>query len=244
MGFTRRCGRNPAIRRRSSGQAILVCAAALLLCLIGLDGCGSSSGGGSASGTASASSTCSASSFVRRDHKSPTGTLPVLLSVRIPGLDIPVPDVNLGAEGDPDDSLQEAHNLAQDGDSALESPDNDPLQGSVQDTQENIDQEATGVGLTEEIDLLVDEDTSGLDASDFGQEVCNAVGAVKASLSNLDTVTQIYAILNQQPTKGSADVASVVQNAVQSFTHAFGACFDTLSVAKQMVEDIEDLFCQ
>jgi hypothetical protein len=43
MGFIRLCGRNAAIRHRSSRQTIVICLVALLICLIGLAGCGSSS---------------------------------------------------------------------------------------------------------------------------------------------------------------------------------------------------------
>ncbi len=246
MRSIRRCGGKPATRYLSSGQTILVCAVALLLCLIGLDGCGTSSSSPNnnvTSGSASPSSSCSASSFVRQDHKSPTANLPVLVSALNPSVDIPPPDVNLAEEGDPDDSLQEAQTLAGYGDTALNSPDNDPFQSLVQDNQADIDQEATGVGLTEEVNLLTDEGQSGLDAPDFGQEVCNAVGAVEDSLSTLENVAQVSAILNQQGTTGSNDVKNVIQNGVQLFTQAFGSCFDLLTVAEQIAKDIEDLYC-
>jgi hypothetical protein len=246
MGFTKACGRNPAIRLRSSGQTILVCAIALLPCLIGLAGCGSSPGSQQsnvASGSGSPSSSCSGSSFVRGDHKSPSTSLPVLVSAQTASVDTPPPDVNLHEDGDPDDSVQEANTLATDGNTALDSPGNEPFQSLVQDNQADIDQEATGAGLTEEVKLLTDEGVSGLDASDFGQEVCNAVSAIKGSLGSLENTAQIYAILKQQDTTGSNDVMNVLENGVQLFTQALGQCFDTLSVAEQIADDIEDLYC-
>ena len=152
---------------------------------------------------------------------------------------VPPPDIDLAEEGDPDDSLQEAQTLAGDGQSALKSTDNDPFDGLVRESQAAIDREATGVGLTEEVNLLTDERESGLDASDFGQEVCNAIGAVKGSLS----IAQIYVILDHQHTRGSNDVKNVIKNGDRRFTQAFGSRFDTLDAAERIVEDIENLFC-
>jgi hypothetical protein len=246
MGFIRCGGKDSAIRRRSRAQTIAVCSAVLLLCLVGLNGCESSSSSpetSATSGNASPSSSCSSSSFVRGDHKWPMTKLPVLVSAQIAGVDIPPPDVNLSEDGDPDESLQEAHDIAVDGNMALSSPDNDPFQSLVSDDQADIDQEATGVGLEEEVHLLTDEGKSGLDASDFGQEVCNAVGSAKDAFSTLDNVNQIYTLLNQQGTTGSHDVNNVLLNGVQLFAQALGPCFDTLGVAEQILEDIEDLYC-
>jgi hypothetical protein len=172
------------------------------------------------------------------------GKLPVLVSAQIVSDDIPPPEVNLNEEGNPDASRQEAQILAGDGKTDLNSSSNDPFQSSVQETQAHIDQEATGVGLIEWVKLLTDESQSGLDASDFGQEVCNAVGSVKDSMSTLDNVTRLYDILDQQDSQGSNDVENAVKDGVQLFTHAFGSCIDTLSVAERIVEDIEALFCQ
>jgi hypothetical protein len=251
MGFIRPCGRSSGQRRRSSGQTIAVCAAALLLCLIGLDGCGSSSsapgaggasGGSVASGGASPSSTCSTSGFVQRSHRSPPSRRPVLVSAESAIYDIPAPSVDLRDYGDPDDSLQDANDLAGDGNSALHSADNDPFQSPVSDDQENIKQEATGVGLTEEVNLLTDEGQSGLDASDFGQEVCNAISSVAPVLKTLDNLETLYQDLDMGTT-GSTDVIAVVKDGVLQFTQAFGSCFDTLSAAETIVEDLEDLFC-
>lgn len=237
MGFISRSSRIPVLRRRLSGRPILVCAAALLSCLFGLAGCGSSSSSNVTSGSALASSTRAASSFVR--GKSPTAQQPVLVSAQIEGFDIPPPDVDLAEEGDPDVSLQEAKTLAGDGDRALKSSDNDPFDSLVRESQGTIDREATGVGLIEEVNLLTDERESGLDASDFGQEVCNALGAVKGSLS----IAQMYVILDQQRTRGSNDVESVIKNGDRRFTQAFGSRFDILDAAERIVEDIEKLFC-
>jgi hypothetical protein len=237
MGFISRSGGIPVLRRRLSAQAVLVCAVAFLLCLFGIVGCGSSSSSNVTSGRALPSSSRAASSFVR--GKSPTAKQPVLVSAQIESFDIPPPDVDLAAEGDPDDSLQEAKTLAGDGDRALKSADNDPFHSLVRESQAAIDREATGVGLTEEVNLLTDERESGLDASDFGQEVCNAIGAVKGSLS----IAQMYLILDQQRTQVSNDVKNVTKNGVARFKQAFGSRFDTLDAAQRIVEDIEKLFC-
>jgi len=237
MGFIGRSGSSRQLRRRLSGRAILACAVALLLCLFGLVGCGSSSSSNGTSRSPLPSSSRAASSFVR--DSSPTAKQPVLISAQIKGFYVPPPDVDLAEEGDPDDSLQEAETLAGDGQSALKSSDNDPFDGLVRESQAAIDREATGVGLTEEVNLLTDERESGLDASDFGQEVCNAIGAVKGSLS----IAQIYVILDHQHTRGSNDVKNVIKNGDRRFTQAFGSRFDTLDAAERIVEDIENLFC-
>jgi hypothetical protein len=237
MDFIGRGGSIPLLRRRLGSRAILVCAVALLLCLFGLVGCGSSSSSNGTSGGALPSSSRAASSFVRGN--SPTAKQLVLVSAQIEGLYVPPPDVDLAEEGDPDDSLQEARTLAGDGQRALRSSDNDPFDSLVRESQATIDREATGVGLTEEVKLLTDERKSGLDASDFGQEICNAIGAVKGSLS----IAQIYTILEQQRTQGSNDVESVIKDGDRRFAQAFGSRFDILDAAQRMVEDIEKLFC-
>lgn len=245
MAFIRRCDGKPAIRPRSTGRIVLVCAAAFPLCFIGLVGCGtssSSSGSTAPGGSPAPSSTCTSSSFVRRDHNSPATRLAVLVSAQFPSPFIPSPDVDLRDDGDPNDSPQEAHELAGDGNSALNQSDNDPFQVLVPDDQANIDQEATGVGLTEEVNLLDDEVKSGEGSSQFGQEVCNAISTLEGALNSVDNLQQLYSDLNLSST-GSGDVINVVENGVQEFTQAFGSCFDTLSAAEQIVKDLENLFC-
>jgi hypothetical protein len=225
------------LRRHLNGRGILICGVALLLCLFGLVGCGSSSSSNGTSSSALPSSSRAASSFMRGN--SPNAKQLVLVSAQIGGFDVPPPDVDLADEGDPDDSLQEARTLAGDGQRALKSSDNDPFGSLVRESQGTIDREATGVGLTEEVNLLTDERESGLDASDFGQEVCNAIGAVKGSLS----IAKMYTILERQRTQGSNDVENVIKNGDRRFTQAFGSRFDVLDAAQRMVEDIENLFC-
>ena len=250
MKFIRLRGENPAIRPHLSGRTILVCAVALLLCLIGLAGCGSSSGNppsndvNAAAGSPSPS--CAQSSFVHPGHKSPAAGRPVLVSAQIAGYDIPVPDFSSIDEGVPPADLSplDARNAVGNARTDLNSPLDELFQGYVQDTEGNLQEEANGVGLTEEAALLTDYANSGESASDFGQAVCNMVGYLKSIFSSLDNVSQIDSYLQQQGTQTSNDVESAVNTAVQYFTHVFGPCIDSLGVAEWMLEDIESFWCE
>jgi hypothetical protein len=250
MKFIRLRGENPAIRPRLSGQTILVCAVALLLGLIGLAGCGSSSGNSPSNGVNAAagspSPSCAQSSFVRRGHKSLAAGLPVLVSAQITGDDIPVPDFSSIDEGVPSADLSplDARNAAGNAQTDLNSPPDELFQGYVQETEGNLQEEANGVGLTEEAALLTDYANSGESASDFGQAVCNMVGYLKSIFSSLENVSQIDSYLQQQGTQTSNDVESGVDTAVKYFTQVFGPCIDSLSVAEWMLEDIDSFWCE
>jgi hypothetical protein len=248
MDFIRRYHKGPEVRHRPGGPALLTSAAAVLLCLTGLAGCGNSANGQESSGSSvSPSATCSALSSVRRDPPSPAARLPVLAAAQVGSLDIPAPDVNIDEQGYPpasDDTADEIQTLAGDGQGELDAPDHAPFRDTEAETQAKIDQEATGVGLTEDVTLLTDESESGEDASDFGQAICNAVGSVLDDFSRFGNVNKVYSYLAQQGSQPAIYLEDAIENAVKQFVNVFGPCFyDSLGVAKTIASDINKVFC-
>lgn len=259
--ITRRYGRKAAARRRSGGQTILVSAFALLLCLIGIAGCSSSSpdnstsgssdnNSGSASAEASPSG-CFLTGSVRPSHKSHTAGQSVLASARLASYEAPLPviiphtDYNFDEVRPAGQDEQQQTDWAQQGlDYAQSHPQEMP--GTLEPTQDNLRMVANAVKSREETTLLTDDLNSG-DMAGYGAEICRAIAAVDSAITNLNDVGQVVSYLQQLATSDNSqapnDLAGVVQDSYNQFANDFESCVNDISSTQWIFQELQNVFC-
>lgn len=154
----------------------------------------------------------------------------------------PIDDFSRPLETD----LGQQHDWANQG---VQNADSNPIdlpQGSLEPTQANLQSESNAVVYKEELTLLTD-DYNSVDSS-YGAEICDAIGKVQSSLSNLNDLNQVVNYLQQlassNGTQAPNDLASTIQDATQQFEQTFGQCINDLSVPQWILEEIQKLFCE
>jgi hypothetical protein len=234
-----RLGSRTAIQRWPGGLTTFVCAAALLVGLAGLPGCGSPPAQNvSQSSSPSSSPSCQTSGFMHRSGHLRAGQPPALAAALVP-MPIPDPDINLDVPRPEQEQDQE-----QWADNGLDNADDNPEQlvgNSAPDSGDNLQQESDAVAEREEVTLWEDDLT---DPETFGEDVCRDIENLNKSGENLDNVSQVCSYLQQQSNneKASNAVCGVIQDANNQFDDAFGAC-NGLQVTEWLLDTLDQLFC-
>jgi hypothetical protein len=247
-------GKKAILRRRSGGQTILAGPLVLLLCLIGLAGCvSSSSSSNSDSGSTIAGaqpSGCFLSSIMRPNRKSPTAKHPVLASARLVSYEVPLPIIPR-----PEYNFDEVRPAGEDeqrqadwADRGLEyeRSHSGEMAGSLSSTQENLLAESDAITSREETALFTDDLNSG-DVAGYGAEICRAIAGLDTFISNLNDLNQVVSYLQQLAANDGSqapnDLASVVEDSFNQFEQAFGSCINDLNSTQWIIQTIQTVFC-
>ena len=272
MGVIKFCRGNTGIQLRSDGQTILIITAALLVCLTGLAGCGSSGnaefnagvnagngnpGSGSSPGSDSSPgsggpSGCFSTAFMRPAHRSHPANQPDLASARLASFEaplpiIPRPESNFDEVRPAGEDLQRQTDWAHNG---LDYEQSHPVEmpASLPATQENLQIEANAVIRTEETTLITD-DLNALNSGDSGYaaEICRAIAGLDRYISNLNDLNQVVTYLQQLASYDNSqapnDLAGVAQDTFNKFEQVFGPCVADLNSTQWIIQFFQSLFC-
>lgn len=255
MSLLRICGCKPA------GRGILAIAAALIVCLAMLTGCGSTGGGsagdgsaGGGSGGSGAGGTSDSSSptpgcfasYVERGALVPAaGITPRLTAARAAAPEIPAPDFSIEDPLPEGDSQSEQHEWASEGVQNAEDNPVSPPQGTQQDTQQELQGESDVVVFVGEEALLKDyRDSSD---PDYRAELCSAIETASSYASKLsgtlNDASTVASYVQQLGTQPANELASVLSTAAGPFQQAFGSCSDSLDVAQWLLDVLSGFFC-